>query len=191
MPRADHGFTCATRSGGVGRRDGDVTNAGRSVTAVDSATRALSMPVEDAVRAHRLREVRCSKLTTLISPGRSSAVEVSLPEGLDLCSLGSTLEAAAGTEATPVTVGNPVPADVYAEICQLKGNYVTATDSLPFPGSEDRARALLAPTTPTMLRARPATMSPHPTSWCTDPTSCSRPFGPVWRPSAPRNTTSV
>jgi hypothetical protein len=38
--------------------------------------------------------------------------------------------------------GQPVPADVYAAICQLKANYVTATDSLPFPGSADRALAL-------------------------------------------------
>jgi hypothetical protein len=38
--------------------------------------------------------------------------------------------------------GQPVPADIYAEICQLKANYVTATDSLPFPGSGDRALAL-------------------------------------------------
>jgi hypothetical protein len=38
--------------------------------------------------------------------------------------------------------GGPVPADVYTEICQLKANYVTATDSLPFPGSADRALEL-------------------------------------------------
>ena len=31
---------------------------------------------------------------------------------------------------------------MYAAICQLKANYVTATDPLPFPGSEDRALAL-------------------------------------------------
>jgi hypothetical protein len=37
------------------------------------------------------------------------------------------------------STGRPVPADIYAEICQLKANYVTATDSLPFPGSGDRA----------------------------------------------------
>lgn len=40
------------------------------------------------------------------------------------------------------TNGGPVPAEVYAAICQLKANYVTATDSLPFPGNEDRALAL-------------------------------------------------
>jgi hypothetical protein len=38
---------------------------------------------------------------------------------------------------------------VYTAICQLKANYVTATDSLPFPGSDDRAlelyRATYAP----------------------------------------------
>ena len=56
---------------------------------------------------------------------------------------GSTLGAAAGTAAaTSRTIGDPVPADVYAAICQLKTNYVTATDSLPFPGTEDRALAL-------------------------------------------------
>src|SRR5215207_9419421 len=51
----------------------------------------------------------------------------------------------AGTSAagaTEGTGGRPVPADVYADICQLKANYVTATDSLPFPGNEDRALAL-------------------------------------------------
>ena len=63
--------------------------------------------------------------------------------GAGLVLAGSTLGAAAGTvAATSVAVGDPVPADVYSEICQLKGNYVTATDSLPFPGSEDRALAL-------------------------------------------------
>lgn len=56
---------------------------------------------------------------------------------------GSTLGAAAGTAAArSVNVGDPVPADVYSAVCQLKGNYVTATDSLPFPGNEDRALAL-------------------------------------------------
>jgi hypothetical protein len=56
---------------------------------------------------------------------------------------GSTLAATAGTaEATTGAIGRPVPADVYTEICQLKANYVTATDSLPFPGNEDRALAL-------------------------------------------------
>src|SRR3982074_1638106 len=40
------------------------------------------------------------------------------------------------------TSGGPVSADVYTAICQLKANYVTATDSLPFPGSGDRALAL-------------------------------------------------
>jgi hypothetical protein len=44
--------------------------------------------------------------------------------------------------AASSAVGDPVPADVYADICQLKANYVTATDSLPFPGSADRALAL-------------------------------------------------
>jgi hypothetical protein len=38
--------------------------------------------------------------------------------------------------------GGPVSADVYTAICQLKANYVTATDSLPFPGNEDRALEL-------------------------------------------------
>ncbi|HWM22069.1 MAG TPA: nuclear transport factor 2 family protein [Ilumatobacteraceae bacterium] len=47
--------------------------------------------------------------------------------------------AAAEVETSP---GRPVPADVYADICQLKANYVTATDSLPFPDSGDRALAL-------------------------------------------------
>ena len=56
---------------------------------------------------------------------------------------GSTLVATAGTAgATSGAIGDPVPADVYAAICQLKANYVTATDSLPFPGNEDRALAL-------------------------------------------------
>jgi hypothetical protein len=45
--------------------------------------------------------------------------------------------------------GGPVSADVYTAICQLKANYVTATDSLPFPGTGDRAlelyRAAYAP----------------------------------------------
>jgi len=44
--------------------------------------------------------------------------------------------------ARPASVGDPAPADVYAAICQLKANYVTATDSLPFPGNEERALAL-------------------------------------------------
>src|SRR5215218_7399603 len=56
---------------------------------------------------------------------------------------GSTLVGTAGTAgATSAAIGDPVPADVYAAICQLKANYVTATDSLPFPGNEDRALAL-------------------------------------------------
>jgi hypothetical protein len=56
---------------------------------------------------------------------------------------GSTLVGAAGSaEARSGGVGQPVPADVYTAICQLKANYVTATDSLPFPGNEDRALAL-------------------------------------------------
>jgi hypothetical protein len=58
---------------------------------------------------------------------------------------GSTVVAVGGTAAAgsgPGSVGAPVPADVYAAICQLKANYVTATDSLPFPGNEDRALAL-------------------------------------------------
>jgi hypothetical protein len=60
---------------------------------------------------------------------------------------GSTLVATGGTaEATSGPLGRPVPADVYAAICQLKANYVTATDSLPFPGNEDRALALYGAT---------------------------------------------
>ena len=47
--------------------------------------------------------------------------------------------ASAGGDTSP---GRPVPADVYADICQLKANYVTATDSLPFPDSGDRALEL-------------------------------------------------
>jgi hypothetical protein len=63
--------------------------------------------------------------------------------GAGLVLAGSTLASAAGTaSATSSGIGEPVPADVYSEICQLKGNYVTATDSLPFPGNEDRALAL-------------------------------------------------
>jgi hypothetical protein len=53
-------------------------------------------------------------------------------------SAGTPTRASASSPAT----GDPVPPDVYAAICQLKANYVTATDSLPFPSSEDRARAL-------------------------------------------------
>jgi hypothetical protein len=54
-----------------------------------------------------------------------------------------TLITATAAEATSNGgVGQPVSADVYADICQLKANYVTATDSLPFPGNEDRALAL-------------------------------------------------
>jgi len=48
--------------------------------------------------------------------------------------------AAAEDDGGPIRAG--VSADVYAAICQLKANYVTATDSLPFPGSGDRALAL-------------------------------------------------
>jgi hypothetical protein len=56
---------------------------------------------------------------------------------------GSTLVTTAGTAgASSGAIGQPVPADVYTAICQLKANYVTATDSLPFPGNEDRALAL-------------------------------------------------
>jgi hypothetical protein len=63
--------------------------------------------------------------------------------GAGLVLAGSTLGAAAGTaSASSSGVGDPVPADVYAAICQLKANYVTATDSLPFPGNEERALAL-------------------------------------------------
>jgi SnoaL-like domain len=39
-------------------------------------------------------------------------------------------------------IGRPVPADAYTAICQLKANYVTATDSLPLGGNEARALAL-------------------------------------------------
>ena len=63
--------------------------------------------------------------------------------GAGLVLAGATLATTAGTaEATSGGIGRPVPADVYTEICQLKANYVTATDSLPFPGNEDRALAL-------------------------------------------------
>jgi hypothetical protein len=56
---------------------------------------------------------------------------------------GTTLGAATGSAAaTSGGLGAPVPADVYTDICQLKANYVTATDSLPFPGNEQRALAL-------------------------------------------------
>jgi hypothetical protein len=48
--------------------------------------------------------------------------------------------AAADDDGGPNRAG--VSADVYAAICQLKANYVTATDSLPFAGSADRALAL-------------------------------------------------
>ena len=55
----------------------------------------------------------------------------------------STLVAGAGAAgATEGIGGRPVPADVYTDICQLKANYVTATDSLPIPGNEDRALEL-------------------------------------------------
>ena len=49
---------------------------------------------------------------------------------------------AAATGGGDTGPGRPVPADVYADICQLKANYVTATDSLPFPDSGDRALEL-------------------------------------------------
>jgi SnoaL-like domain len=63
--------------------------------------------------------------------------------GAGLVLAGSTLAATGGTAgASSGAVGQPVPADVYTAICQLKANYVTATDSLPFPGNEDRALAL-------------------------------------------------
>jgi hypothetical protein len=62
--------------------------------------------------------------------------------GAGLVLASSTLAAAGAAAATPATVGRPVSADVYTAICQLKANYVTATDSLPFPGNEDRALAL-------------------------------------------------
>jgi SnoaL-like domain len=63
--------------------------------------------------------------------------------GAGLVLAGSTLGVATGSAAaTSGGIGEPVPADVYADICQLKANYVTATDSLPFPGNEQRALAL-------------------------------------------------
>ena len=56
---------------------------------------------------------------------------------------GSALATTTGTAAaTSGTIGEAVPAGDYSDICQLKGNYVTATDSLPFPGNEDRALEL-------------------------------------------------
>ena len=56
----------------------------------------------------------------------------------------TALVANAGLASAQVdtSTGRPVPADIYAEICQLKANYVTATDSLPFPNSGDRALKL-------------------------------------------------
>jgi hypothetical protein len=64
--------------------------------------------------------------------------------GAGLLVSGTALMANAGTAGAQVDTspGRPVPADVYAEICQLKANYVTATDSLPFPGTSDRALQL-------------------------------------------------
>jgi hypothetical protein len=63
--------------------------------------------------------------------------------GAGLVLAGSTLAVSAGTAAaTSGGVGRPASADAYAAICQLKANYVTATDSLPFPGNEERALAL-------------------------------------------------
>jgi hypothetical protein len=50
--------------------------------------------------------------------------------------------AGAASAHVDTSTGRPVPADIYAEICQLKANYVTATDSLPLGGSEDRALEL-------------------------------------------------
>jgi hypothetical protein len=63
--------------------------------------------------------------------------------GAGLVFAGTTLATTAGTAgAESGAIGRPAPADVYTAICQLKANYVTATDSLPFPGNEDRALAL-------------------------------------------------
>src|SRR4051794_13819886 len=63
--------------------------------------------------------------------------------GAGLVLAGPALVANAGTaQARSGTIGEPVPADVYAQICQLKANYVTATDSLALGGSTDRARQL-------------------------------------------------
>ena len=64
-----------------------------------------------------------------------------IASGAGLVLAGSTLAAGTAAASSPA-VGGPVPADVYAEICQLKANYVTATDALPFPGNEDRALGL-------------------------------------------------
>jgi hypothetical protein len=65
-----------------------------------------------------------------------------LAGGAGIVLAGPTLAAGNGTAGTSRGVGEPVPADVYTDICQLKANYVTATDSLPFPGDEERALAL-------------------------------------------------
>jgi hypothetical protein len=64
--------------------------------------------------------------------------------GAGLLVSATALVANAGVASAQVdtNTGRPVPADVYAEICQLKANYVTATDSLPFPGNSDRALEL-------------------------------------------------
>jgi hypothetical protein len=64
--------------------------------------------------------------------------------GAGLLVSATALVANAGTAGAQVDTspGRPVPADVYTEICQLKANYVTATDSLPFAGSGDRALRL-------------------------------------------------
>jgi hypothetical protein len=62
--------------------------------------------------------------------------------GAGLVLAGSTLGAAGGTVSATGGAGEPVSADVYAAICQLKANYVTATVSLAFADDEGRARAL-------------------------------------------------
>jgi len=74
--------------------------------------------------------------------GRSFGRRALVAGGAGLAITGSALGSGPGTAAASSEVGDPVPADVYAAICQLKANYVTATDSLPFPNTADRARAL-------------------------------------------------
>ena len=98
---------------------------------------------------------------------------------------------AAATGGGDTGPGRPVPADVYADICQLKANYVTATDSLPFPDSADRASSCTAPHTRTMLRPRRAMTRPYLTFSYTDRTNCSRRSKPCWLRSGRRSTTSV
>ncbi|MBM9465947.1 nuclear transport factor 2 family protein [Nakamurella leprariae] len=56
--------------------------------------------------------------------------------------LGTGGTAVAASRQSSGGVGAPVSADDYTAICQLKANYVTATDSLTNPDNADRALAL-------------------------------------------------